>query len=44
MMIAYKVKGHLAAFSTNLIFGLNMPVTAILLTGWVTPIKNNITK
>lgn len=36
-MTAYKVKGHLAAFSTNLIFGLNMPITAILLSGWITP-------
>ena len=44
MMIAYKVKGHLAAFSTNLIFGLNMPVTAILLTGWVTPMGYTISR
>lgn len=32
-----KAKGHLAIFSANVIFGLGVPVTKILLDNWVTP-------
>lgn len=32
-----KTKGHLAIFSANVIFGLGVPVTKLLLDDWVTP-------
>ena len=32
------IQGHLAVFSANVIFGLGVPVTALLLARWVTPL------
>lgn len=37
-MDRYKLKGHSAVFMANVIFGLGVPVTKLLLDNWVTPI------
>lgn len=36
--------GHLAALAANVIFGLSMPVTKILLSGWMTPLGFTLTR
>ena len=36
-MDRYKIKGHSAVFMANVIFGLGVPVTKLLLDNWVTP-------
>ncbi|MGP1476621.1 MAG: DMT family transporter [Phocaeicola sp.] len=36
-MDRYKLKGHSAVFMANVIFGLGVPVTKLLLDNWVTP-------
>ena len=39
-----EVKGHLAAMVTNVIFGLNIPVTKSLLCGWMSPMGYTLTR
>jgi drug/metabolite transporter (DMT)-like permease len=39
-----KVKGHLAVLFANVIFGLNVPITKSLLTGWMTPMGYTTTR
>lgn len=37
-MNANKLKGHAAVLTANVIFGLNIPVTKFLLSGWMSPL------
>ena len=37
-MNANKLKGHAAVLTANIIFGLNIPVTKFLLSGWMSPL------
>lgn len=37
-MNANKLKGHAAVLTANVIFGLNIPVTKFLLSGWMNPL------
>jgi len=39
-----KYAGHLAALAANVIFGLSMPITKILLSGWMTPLGFTLTR
>lgn len=39
-----KVKGHLAVLFANVIFGLNVPISKSLLTGWMTPMGYTTTR
>jgi drug/metabolite transporter (DMT)-like permease len=43
-MTASEIKGHMAALSANVIFGLNIPVTKALLGGWMTPMGYTLTR
>jgi drug/metabolite transporter (DMT)-like permease len=43
-MAKEELKGHIAAISTNVIFGLNIPVTKSLLSGWMTPMGYTLTR
>ncbi len=36
-MVKDEIKGHIAAISTNVIFGLNIPITKSLLSSWMSP-------
>lgn len=37
-MNANKLKGHAAVLTANVIFGLNIPITKFLLSGWMSPL------
>lgn len=39
-----EIKGHLAAITTNVIFGLNIPITKSLLSSWMTPMGYTLTR
>lgn len=39
-----KTKGHLAVLFANVIFGLNVPITKSLLSGWMTPMGYTTTR
>lgn len=39
-----KLQGHAAVLSANIIFGLGVPVTALLLTDWVSPMVYMLTR
>lgn len=39
-----EIKGHIAAITTNVIFGLNIPITKSLLSGWMTPMGYTLTR
>lgn len=39
-----EIKGHIAAITTNVIFGLNIPVTKSLLSGWMSPMGYTLTR
>lgn len=43
-MIKEEIKGHVAAITTNVIFGLNIPITKSLLSGWMSPMGYTITR
>lgn len=43
-MVKEEVKGHIAAITTNVIFGLNIPVTKSLLSGWMSPMGYTLTR
>ncbi len=43
-MIKEEIKGHVAAITTNVIFGLNIPITKSLLSGWMSPMGYTLTR
>jgi len=43
-MIKEEIKGHIAAITTNVIFGLNIPITKSLLSGWMSPMGYTLTR
>lgn len=43
-MTGEEIKGHIAAIGTNVIFGLNIPVTKSLLSGWMSPMGYTLTR
>ncbi len=43
-MIKEEIKGHVAAITTNVIFGLNIPITKSLLSGWMSPMGYTFTR
>jgi len=43
-MIKEEIKGHVAPITTNVIFGLNIPITKSLLSGWMSPMGYTITR
>jgi drug/metabolite transporter (DMT)-like permease len=43
-MVKEEIKGHVAAITTNVIFGLNIPITKSLLSGWMSPMGYTLTR
>ncbi|MDR1346955.1 MAG: DMT family transporter [Prevotellaceae bacterium] len=43
-MAKEEIKGHIAAITTNVIFGLNIPATKSLLSGWMSPMGYTVTR
>lgn len=44
-MVSEKIKGHLAAITTNVIFGINISITKVLLaSSWITPLGWTMTR
>jgi drug/metabolite transporter (DMT)-like permease len=43
-MAKEEIKGHIAAITTNVIFGLNIPVTKSLLSDWMSPMGYTLTR